>query len=373
MKKLLALLLCSMLFVPCALGEGVVLPAGTTTVDEEAFSGDSTITTVVLQPGVKRIGPRAFADCENLLEITIPATVESIGEDAFSGCTSPLLIRTEAGSAARTYANAHGIDYHAGTVYRALLIGQMDYAMADPLTGPENDLIAMRRILTSSNKTPYTVTTKTNCTEVQIKSAILSAFAGATENDVSLFYYSGHGMTSADEEQVGSLVGVDSSYITAAELRSCLDAIPGRKIVIIDACHSGKLIGKSTAGNTTAADAFNTSFISAFSWRSRTNLAAGGYYVMTAAHSSEYSYEATLGNNMSMGVFTYCLALGCGYNHMTGSLGSRTADADNDGVVNFYEAYVFAKAEAKAILQVSSVTQTAQYWPSNAAALGFIR
>jgi len=84
-----------------------VLPAGLTTIKEEAFAGLS-MTVVRCPETLQEIGPRAFADCENLKEIYIPASTVTIAEDAFAGC-GELTIWGKAGSVAEQFADGQGI------------------------------------------------------------------------------------------------------------------------------------------------------------------------------------------------------------------------------------------------------------------------
>ncbi|MBR4441842.1 MAG: leucine-rich repeat domain-containing protein, partial [Clostridia bacterium] len=62
----------------------LVLPAGLTAIEAEAFCGIAA-DSVVIPEGCTTIGSRAFADCADLIEIVIPASVTSIADDAFDG------------------------------------------------------------------------------------------------------------------------------------------------------------------------------------------------------------------------------------------------------------------------------------------------
>lgn len=65
-----------------------ILPAETTTIEAEAFAGNTSLTAADIDDQVTTIGSRAFADCTSLNVVRIPASVTSIANDAFSG--SPL-------------------------------------------------------------------------------------------------------------------------------------------------------------------------------------------------------------------------------------------------------------------------------------------
>ena len=66
----------------------LTLPDGVTTVGENAFKGNATLTEITLPQGVATIGEEAFFECTNLNEVTLPDSVTVIGRKAFYGCAS---------------------------------------------------------------------------------------------------------------------------------------------------------------------------------------------------------------------------------------------------------------------------------------------
>lgn len=68
-----------------ACADTLVLPAGLTVIEEYAFYGDTSITSVVLPDRLVKIGDYAFAGCTNLTDINLPDGVYSIGPNAFAG------------------------------------------------------------------------------------------------------------------------------------------------------------------------------------------------------------------------------------------------------------------------------------------------
>lgn len=351
-RKLCSILLVVLLAVPgIAYPESIIFPQSVTQIEETAFEECRTIKTVVLPEGITDIGKAAFRGCDNLGNITIPGSVETIGENVFDGCPSDMLITTETGSTAARWAMNSNHDFNAGTKYRALLVGQT-YSGRLALDGPENDLPAMENMLESFPGTPFTVTTRKNIqTGAGILDAVQSTFSQADEDDVSLFYYSGHGIEDKDDpDYQGALVGNNGyTYVTASELRAAMDRIPGRKILIIDSCFSGVYArernsirtAKSSAEiNTTeeinangSADAFVNSFINAFSAKKRGSDTYSSYFVLAASAEDEESWEAQV-NGKYMGLFTHYLTLGAG--------SSCQADKDRNNVVTIQEAYNFA-------------------------------
>ena len=68
--------------------KNTTIPNSVTTIEDNAFKGNSNITSISIPNGVTRIGNSVFTDCSNLKEITIPGSVTSIGSYAFFGCKS---------------------------------------------------------------------------------------------------------------------------------------------------------------------------------------------------------------------------------------------------------------------------------------------
>ncbi len=240
--------------------------------------------------------------------------------------------------------------------YRALIIGQSYSGTSMQLQGPPNDSNGMAAMLGTMSATPYTVTRRTNLTRNGILNAISSTFAGAGNGDVSLLYYAGHAVTST-----AALIGSDLLTLTPYQLRQALDQIPGKKIVIFDACYSGATIGRGVTdgdilvesaessgeedGSALAsqmASAFmgafrgaNTSLNGAQS-RSTTDLADAGYYVLCSAHSTQESWESG-----GYGWFTQTLTLASGYNEKTGATLALAADSNGDKFISLSEAFSY--------------------------------
>ena len=326
----------------------VSLPGHLTTIEDEAFYGDMTVTKVTIPDQITSIGARAFANT-NLRYITIPGSVTSIALDAFEGIRTPILIDTISGSVAADFALQHNLDFRASTVCRALLIGQTDYPGKYKLEGPEKDIVKLGKVLDA-----YSVITKTNLTAEEILEAVSTTFAEAKEQDISLFYYSGHGDVGS-----GALVGIDmEGNVTAADLRKALDEIPGRKVIIVDACYSGAMIGRSLLRNYVVDPA--ALFVDAFKPRIRTrssNLAVERNYVIASSKGDEESWEASYG-----GIFSNAL------------VESKTSgDLNGDHVVTFEEAYLYSKERVEELAVSSGKTQSVQVYPENCNWFGLFR
>lgn len=347
MKRLLIFLLLMMAMLSVGRAEGI-LPDDLEVIGEEAFRGVCGLEEIIIPGKVASICSKAFADTE-LKNVYIPASVTSIAQDAFDNISAPMLILTEPDSLAAAFALSNNIDFRADTECRALLIGQTDYPDWYKLNGPAKDVGKMKETLGE-----YEITAKMNLTAGEILDAISDSFAGAEDEDISLFYYSGHG-NDAD----GSLIGIDmESYVTAGELREALDAIRGRKIVVIDACYSGALIGKALQQDETT-DPLNLligAFASDRSARSST-LAAQQYFVLASSKGSEESWEAAYG-----GLFTEAFANSRG-----------AADSDGDGVSTLDEVYLYVSENVGGAAAAAGKVQSVQVYPEGCRWFGLFR
>ena len=64
------------------------IPAGVTSIYNEAFAGCSKLTNITIKDGMTSIGYAAFYLCSSLTIISIPFSVTNIGESAFASCSS---------------------------------------------------------------------------------------------------------------------------------------------------------------------------------------------------------------------------------------------------------------------------------------------
>ena len=116
MKRLAAIILsiaviCCQL-TPSALSESntLTLPSFLTSIEEEAFLNNTSLSSIVIPDGVIDIGSRAFAGCMGLKTVFIPSSVTHIGEDAIPAEVQPT-IWGESGSYAQSYAEGHNIPF----------------------------------------------------------------------------------------------------------------------------------------------------------------------------------------------------------------------------------------------------------------------
>ena len=274
-------------------------------------NGGNTISTTTTEPTVK-YAPMAEGSC------TVTVRVEDSLNDWADAVSEAITVTKSQ------------------TVYRALLVGNTYPGESCALPGPDHDVKAMQTMLATMTGTPYTtLRASTNLSATGIQAAIASAFADAQPGDISLFYYSGHGTPQ------GALVGTGGTYLSVYGLRAALEKIPGTKIVLLDCCHSGTAINKSTSTESVNLSAFNRAIISGLTAKTRSseNLADQGFIVLTACRKDQESVSLS-GGSFYWGVFTYGLCYGSGFDEWNQvSLGYLPADANGDGAITLGEAY----------------------------------
>ena len=270
-------------------------------------------------------------------------------------------------------------------VYRALCVGVGDYinyGSDDDLPAPPYDVDRMCQTLSqcrfgSSNTTFSGIwyLKDWQATKSNILYNITSfCFSGADNNDISYFYFAGHGMR---YENTSYLCPADitsysplDSYISVDELEAALSAIPGTKVVLLDSCHSGGFIGKGVGEiqiSKEELESFNDEIINVFFQAEYKGLLTTNQYkVLTSCHYSEECMElspATPGDFDPFGVFTMALCEGCGYFNY-----NYPADTNMDTKITLQESYIFVKSwveELNELIDYINITQDVQVYPNN--------
>ena len=67
--------------------KNTIIPNSVTTIEQSAFFGCSSLTSVTIPNSVTTIGGSAFAGCSSLTSVTIPNSVTTIGNSALQGCS----------------------------------------------------------------------------------------------------------------------------------------------------------------------------------------------------------------------------------------------------------------------------------------------
>ncbi len=268
------------------------------------------------------------------------------------------------------------------TAFRALIIGQNTYSSGD-LDAPAIDVKLISSMLVNSNfggGKSVNVTLKENLSTASLKSALNSmASWGVDGDDVTYFYYSGHG----SYDDPGALVGVDGDTVSVNEVRQYLDKLPGTVVVILDSCYSGWYIRNKSLNKASTAsidtNAVNNRVVSAFSaaggssgLSAKTSLASsttalGKYRILTACSSNESSYILFADQFEGSSLFTYYLAKGAGVQAANWEADKLYADCNNNKIVTLDELYRFAQPRiaANSVLRKAGVKQSVRVWPAN--------
>ena len=134
---------------------------------------------------------------------------------------------------------------------RALLVG-CDNFISQPSTAPAsaNNVARMAEALSGGAMNLENLVTRRGdvSSTAELEQLIRTAFDGADAEDVNYFYISTHGIweqgTPAGDMTLLLSDGNREEGVTAAKLREIFDTIPGTKVLILDACHTGAVIGK---------------------------------------------------------------------------------------------------------------------------------
>jgi len=254
----------------------------------------------------------------------------------------------------------------------ALLVGLSKYQ------NPHNDLLmvslttgdVMISLIRDCDYSASRITVLTNeqATESGIMSALGQMSARVGPDDTVVFYYGGHGGINADGSTY--LYPYDGQEITAPELKSALDGIRCKKVlVILDACYSGGMIKGGTkklvtasqiiAGNDniSEADRFSQDFISTFESRNSITqspaeqqkaLSGNKYVAIAAAKSDEYSNGVRGYTAVSGAVFTRYFVEG-----MT----TVSADTNHDNWISAEEAFNYASPRTTSFMYDNAKAQ----------------
>ena len=138
-------------------------------------------------------------------------------------------------------------------------------------------------------------------------------FRDAKDGDISLVYISTHGLAEGrpDGRRMSLLLsdGTEEERLTAERLREIMDRVPGRKILILDACHSGAVIGRGWEGKNFFEDSGCTVLVSSgaledsWFWNSETDEYTGtGYFTSAMDRALRCSDPEQLDTDASGGV-----------------------------------------------------------------------
>lgn len=200
-------------------------------------------------------------------------------------------------------------------------VGISDYPGADKdLRLPANDAAVIQYIYSQNSNAETVLLTNCNAKKNTILSKLRSTFVKAYENDIIVFFFSGHGSK-------GFFCAYDSN-IAYSEIRQIMALSKARnKMIFADACFSGKM---REGRNNTYEHAFNNYNIMLF----------------LSSRENETSIEK---RGMKNGFFTSCLQKG-----LRGG-----ADANKDRVITAKELFNYVSTK---VVKLSSGKQHPVMW-----------
>ena len=246
---------------------------------------------------------------------------------------------------------------------RALLVACSDFVSQVDLGSASSGnlhMIASALISADVSQNGLAIEDGTIGTIEALDSAIGSAFSGSAEDDLSILYLCTHGiLSSADDGEIYLLLGDGETEtpLSAGQLYTLIRNIQGEKLLIIDACHSGALIGRGIPtpehpdirlpGSRAEAPAFLSPFLSDSS-----------VHVLTSAGGNESSwyYDSKHLSSGAVSYFASAIASGLGL------YGAPEADLSGDGAVTLAELhhYLSTAVPSSSSQLLSSRAQTLQ-------------
>ncbi len=316
---------------------------------------------------------------------TSVATVSSKGKVTAKGSGTAKITATTKKGGKKASCTITVSKSFAGTNVHFYGIGNSNYISASKLPGCKQDVDDMAAVYASAtfaSKPVYPVV-RYDQTGAQMVSMLesMATNPSITENDITVLYYSGHGLKDADPAYHGALIGIDarsygsdSAYVTVGIVQRILDRVPGHVVVILDSCYSGQFIKTKGSGQSlrAAAAASNNAWISALSGSKATNFNAKSmpedspyknkYRLLTASSNAQESTMLTEKMGASYGLFTWKL---------TSKLQNMSADSNNDRIVSLKELYnsvnksvaSFRTAWNRAYPK-NKIEQVTKVWPS---------
>ena len=173
---------------------------------------------------------------------------------------------------------------------------------------PANDAATVRYVYSKNSNAESVLLTNSDATKSAVLSKLRSTFAKATENDIIVFFFSGHGTK-------GAFCAYDAQ-IPYSEIRKAMaSSMAKNKMIFADACFSGKM---RQGRKNTAEQSFNNYNIMLF----------------LSSRGNETSIER---RDMKNGFFTSCLQKG-----LRGG-----ADANKDRTITAKELFNYVSTNVK--------------------------
>lgn len=219
---------------------------------------------------------------------------------------------------------------------RALLIGVSEYGSGfSPLPAAKNDVEIMHQILTNSSLGGFSAQALINPDPAEIKREIKQLFLSADQDDLTLLFFSGHGIKGDDgtlylsskttcKGPSGSLEA--KTAIPVDWIRNILNqSISNKQVLIFDCCFSGSLAENLIKKGSSDVDI-------------NYQLAGLGRVILASSAPSQDSYQKP---GMRLSVYT---------NFMVEGILTGRADRDNDYYTSAYDLHQYVKDSIQSII-----------------------
>jgi hypothetical protein len=197
-----------------------------------------------------------------------------------------------------------------------------------PLSGPENDVSAMREVLAAPAAGGFTeATVLANEPAQNVRVALNQALRTAGRDDTVLIYYSGHGKLDYRGRLCLAMTDtrlevLEATSVRVNDIKDFLDVSPCKQVaLILDCCYSGAVGKAFTRGGVEE--------------QLQVTAEGSGISILTASSESETAMER---EQDGLGVFT---------RQMTDAIRSGEADQDGDGVITLDELYEYVAARVR--------------------------
>ncbi|WP_305852290.1 caspase, EACC1-associated type [Blastococcus sp. PRF04-17] len=213
---------------------------------------------------------------------------------------------------------------------KALIVATYEYTDAGlrRLAAPEHDAESLAAVLEDPGIADFDVTTLVNQPHHVVGEAIADFYADARRDDLTLLYFTGHGLKDDEGRFYLAMTNTRRSAlmftaISGAQLNDAMDESPSRrKVLVLDCCYSGAF----PAGRTAKADE-GVQTLERFQGKGRA--------VLTASDATQYAFEGDdLKGRGVTSVFT---------RYLVEAIRSGEADLDEDGDIALDELYSYVR------------------------------
>lgn len=211
---------------------------------------------------------------------------------------------------------------------RALLIGCDHFlTQEDTISAAEHNIAMLSDVLLQDDRRYALIRSCSSSigSVSEFESAVTEAFRNAGPEDVSLLYIATHGLfePEAGVDSAALLLsdGEREERLDAQTMQAILDQVSGKKVLILDACNAGAMIGKGLSGG-----------------EGRSFFTGPDYKVLCSAGGSEASWYFQGAQDAAATGASYFAAVLC---HGLGLQGEFAADINADGRVTLSEMHTF--------------------------------